>query len=462
MKLFEETLKKHQVRLERFDGKKFTALVDGKNFDISNLSESGMMIKDYHGQKNFNLKVMYHETVVYEGNGRVARKIDNDSGIILDPFLKTDMLQAINRCESLYNQFTKSSKIHRDINTNYIHLVAEMRMFFDNAKHYLDELEEEIHTSSLDVKKSYWSIAENLIFPKMVNELKKYSAKIHKFTEGLSEDSYQIYKNYFQTCLLDYYKYSSFVSRSLDRPLGYAGDYVMMMQVYREDFDGITLFGKMINQWAINESSSESVRLRKTYLRERISKYIRSNDRELSIVSMACGPAMEVADLIDDLSHDELKRVSFILLDQDQEALTQVKRNINRSLIKNQKTANVYIVPMSVKRIFQDDPIFKEIANHGVDFLYTAGLYDYLTQPLAIEFTRRLFNSLNPNGQIIVGNFHPSNPSQTIGDFCGNWRLLHRDEKDMNELVEGLEVSESWLHFDELGIDVFLNAIKQG
>jgi hypothetical protein len=51
-----------------------------------------------------------------------------------------------------------------------------------------------------------------------------------------------------------------------------------------------------------------------------------------------------------------------------------------------------------------------------------------------IRLLNFIHDLLRPGGRVIVGNFHPSNRSRALMDHVFDWKLIHRDEGDMNRL----------------------------
>ncbi len=46
------------------------------------------------------------------------------------------------------------------------------------------------------------------------------------------------------------------------------------------------------------------------------------------------------------------------------------------------------------------------------DLIYCAGLFDYLSDPVAKITTRKLYDALKPKGKLIIGNFSITYPHQ--------------------------------------------------
>src|SRR5262249_42711567 len=109
---------------------------------------------------------------------------------------------------------------------------------------------------------------------------------------------------------------SDFLKRCRDQERGYPGDYltIQMMQ------DGIATskraFGRAVDAWSMDQPFAKAVRNGRTVVHQFLQK-IRagSGNAPISIVSLGCGPAAEIFDLID------LANLQFTLVDSDQGAL---------------------------------------------------------------------------------------------------------------------------------------------
>jgi extracellular factor (EF) 3-hydroxypalmitic acid methyl ester biosynthesis protein len=90
------------------------------------------------------------------------------------------------------------------------------------------------------------------------------------------------------------------------------------------------------------------------------------------------------------------------------------------------------------------------------DFVYSMGLFDYLTPPVARAVLARLFDLLAPGGVLLVGNYHASNPSRLYMEYWLDWCLYHRTEASFLELAADLPASRREITFDETGCQMFL------
>ncbi len=81
------------------------------------------------------------------------------------------------------------------------------------------------------------------------------------------------------------------------------------------------------------------------------------------------------------------------------------------------------------------------------DFVYAAGLYDYLPDAVAVKLTRKCVGMLRPGGTFLFANFSPETDVDGYMETFMNWALLLRSEHEMGliagESVTGADVKVS-------------------
>jgi hypothetical protein len=91
-------------------------------------------------------------------------------------------------------------------------------------------------------------------------------------------------------------------------------------------------------------------------------------------------------------------------------------------------------------------------ANPGeFDFVYAAGLFDYLNTPVAAALTRRMFEMTRPGGLMLIPNFLTGVRDTGYMEFFMDWRLVYRDHADMHALAAALPQNDlaSYQVFDD-------------
>ena len=107
----------------------------------------------------------------------------------------------------------------------------------------------------------------------------------------------------------------------------------------------------------------------------------------------------------------------FVALDQDADSLAHVNRAYAGTGVRT--------VQASVKSILSG-----KIAFEGFDFVYAAGLYDYLAERVATRFTRLMFDMLAPGGRLLVANFAPVLPEVGYMETFMDWKLIYRTAEE--------------------------------
>jgi hypothetical protein len=76
---------------------------------------------------------------------------------------------------------------------------------------------------------------------------------------------------------------------------------------------------------------------------------------------------------------------------------------------------------------------------------------------LADRFAATCVDHLRPGGRVILGNFHPDNPTKAMMDHVLDWKLIHRSEDDMNRLFRSSKFGRPCdeIRFEEQRINLF-------
>ena len=68
------------------------------------------------------------------------------------------------------------------------------------------------------------------------------------------------------------------------------------------------------------------------------------------------------------------------------------------------------------------------------DFIYCAGLFDYLSEPTCKAMVRLFHQWLRPGGLIVVANMNDAKPFRNMVEFLLDWHLIYRDSRFMAAL----------------------------
>jgi len=217
-----------------------------------------------------------------------------------------------------------------------------------------------------------------------------------------------------QTLLEDPYTW-----RAYTKPRGYAGDAEMLDFLYTQKVPpGTSNAGEAVFRGTTGLPNGQSVVDRRNRLAKRIDRVCdsRPNPR---ILSIACGHLREAQQsaAVQNKSVGE-----FIALDQDEDSLAIVA--------SEQSCFGIRTVQASVISVIR-----KNVAFENLDFVYAAGLLDYLSESLSRRLIKVAFEMLSPGGRLLVANFTPDNHGRAYMECFMDWNLIYRNEAEMEALT---------------------------
>ena len=95
------------------------------------------------------------------------------------------------------------------------------------------------------------------------------------------------------------------------------------------------------------------------------------------------------------------------------------------------------------------------------DFIYCAGLFDYLPDRTCKQLSSIFYDWLLPNGLLVVTNVYNSKPFRHMLEFILDWHLIYRDKKK-GELLAPQNASAEQVRVinDETGVNLFIEVRK--
>jgi extracellular factor (EF) 3-hydroxypalmitic acid methyl ester biosynthesis protein len=339
----------------------------------------------------------------------------------------------------------------KEINENFKNLTLELYYFLKNLEEDINQFQIENFLFSREEIEQY----ENKIIESTTNHLKNYILKFLNNLENkiahLSEEEKKQHYSYFRQICGNFFDQSYLAYRAYHKLPGYAGDHQTIQLIYDNKPRGKTLFAKCMDNFFLSALESEAVRNRSKYLEKKIKHFIKQNNRA-KIVSFGCGTAQEIRNLL--LNQPSLLKDSEIhLIDQDVEALKNAQKLIKKILTEKQTNSNIYYHNWGIKNILKNGFTFGK-----ADFIYSAGVYDYLSDKVCYKLTSTFFDLLNSNGMIIIGNFNTNTPEHLVRTIILDWNLNLRDKKKLLELFS--PIGKLKIESEPLNINLFVNIFK--
>ncbi|MBS9722039.1 class I SAM-dependent methyltransferase [Tianweitania sp. BSSL-BM11] len=215
-----------------------------------------------------------------------------------------------------------------------------------------------------------------------------------------------------------------FTRWSFEKPRGYSGDAQLLDFIYRHPSaqDAITAaspVGQTLYQITSASQSSAAVRERRDLLTTYVDEVGETLGGGAEVLTIAAGHLRE-ANSSAALRNGQLAR--WVALDQDPLSVGSMMRDF----------AGTAVEPMdgSVAGLLTDTYELGQF-----DFVYAAGLYDYLPRKVAIRLTKKCMQMLKPKGTFLFANFAAGIPDDGFMETFMNWSLLLRSEEEMWDII---------------------------
>ncbi len=211
--------------------------------------------------------------------------------------------------------------------------------------------------------------------------------------------------------------------RSYRRPRGYSGDAEMLDMIYDHDAHSLCLSGtaKAVFQYTAGDGRSpKAVRNRREIL-ARIIDDICLHTEQARILSVAGGHLRE-AELSQALAEQRI--ADWVAIDQDAQSVDECRRRYSGLPVRPLRG--------TVREILAGK---KSIGKF--DFVYAAGLFDYLSDPVAKALVSTMASLLAPGGKLLMANFAPSHVDSGYMEAFMDWRLIYRTGEEIQKLFAG-------------------------
>lgn len=303
----------------------------------------------------------------------------------------------------------------------------------NQGRHLLDQTFEQIHRDPLAVAHTMSNLLDGLhkvrhaVAPEQWQSFCKEVVPQHRLTQVISEDP--------------------FTTHSVRKPRGYAGDAELLDYIYGHRQAPASSVGKTIFNFTTNTPASRAVRNRANMIAKIIDRMAEERG-PIRVLSIACGHLRE-ADMSEAVR--EGKVAEYVAFDQDQRSIAHVNERLGG---KNVRTVEGSVVDLLKGR--HDDL-------GGFDFVYAAGLYDYLTQRLATRMTTWMFNATRPSGMTLLTNYLRDIGGDGYMEAFMQWELIFRSPEELADTTRRIpanQIASTKTYVDDDNMIVFVEVHK--
>lgn len=231
---------------------------------------------------------------------------------------------------------------------------------------------------------------------------------------------------------------------SLRKPHGYTGDYEIIDRIYREHVTD----DPALRNWDLYfqaQAGPRAVRHRKAYFVSLAEAAVRaSGGGPLHILDVASGPGRDVAEFLARGFHC----VTVECVDTDPNAIAYA-----RGLCR----------PFLDRVSFKEANALRYSTDKRFGLVWSAGLFDYFGDKGFKFVLGRLLDTLDNDGELVVGNFSTRNSSRDYMEVVGDWPLFYRSAEDLHRLARecGVAAEDVRVGEEPTGVNLFLH-VKRG
>lgn len=422
------------------DGRKFSNLVihlNGEDFDLGPcqlISEPN--IDGYDGQLIF-LKDVYDLQSLFS-DGRTVK--------LQKAFVNLPLVLA------------HKEKIRQSFKGYTANLTYDLNVY----KSFFDKMDAEYSTEPSDIQHFVQEAIINTEGRKFMRFLDDKLDELEHVVADFSKEEHECHGFYFRKQLWNIIMCSPLMKRTNLKPRGYAGDSEIMRMIYLNDYEGESTFSKLMHKHPLEQPGAHAVRNRRKLITQTLTNFQSNNPtlprERLKVLSVASGAAVEIEDVV--VSPEDCEKYHFILLDQDRAALHEAATLVGQVEKRLGAKIEVEFLNGSVRTMLATRQLTERWEQ--LDFIYSTGLFDYLTPPVAAALIGRFYRLLKAGGEMLIGNFHILNPSRVYMEYWNDWVIYHRTEEEFMDLLRDAQPAEKSISFEDTGCQMFLHVQKAG
>jgi len=419
--------------------------------------------------KDFRIRL--NGQLVYEGEAVVSSIVNTGVLLVCEATLgngwkEVDFLAnpqggggLVTQFDGFVDDWKRAHHVSADFKLN----VADMQNMLIGMKRWLEQIDLGIRSTPTGDPMALEREVISEIEQRMVEEMHPLMTDFENSARSISLMDMPAHKFYIRRQIHPLVLCSPFTYRTYTKPLGYAGDYEMVNMMLRNPYEGGSLFAKILNNVFLETAPVVAHRNRINYLSAMLEKEAQrcvQEGRRLKVLNLGCGPAQEIQSFIK--NNEICDQCDFTLIDFNTETLDNTTGILNDLITKRGLHTRIETIEKSVHQLLKQASRGDiEMEWESYDFVYCAGLFDYLSQKVCKKLVELLVKLLKPNGLLVFTNVASTNPSIGWMEYVLEWNLVYRNDWEMLDMIPlNGTVLESNLQRDESGVNLFLELRK--
>lgn len=377
-------------------------------------------------------------SAIYDGKAVVSSLVNTGLMLVVSATLVDawhDLAFVVSRRSDLRDTvraFIGEWEQSKQIRPGYQIAVSDIKSFLSQLSPWLDQVDiaDEEGPTKLSTEK-FEQLKESLL-PKVQELQQRFEYEARRVTP----DEFESHRLSAQRDLLPLMMRAPFFHRSYSKPLGYAGDYMMVKMMVEGERAGPTTYARIVNDFYLEIDLVKAHRNRLTLLERRLTELAsaaRDRNEKLAVLNVGCGPAIELVRFI--MNSPLSESCEFHLIDFNAETIAFAKDQIDRVKGESRRWPKTIFTQQSVHSLLKSAAQGVESNEPKYDFIYCAGLFDYLSDRVCQRLLSLFAQWTKPGGNVLATNVHPDNPTRFMMEHVIEWHLIHRTMEDLKGLA---------------------------
>ncbi len=325
-------------------------------------------------------------------------------------------------------------------------LLRRIKIYKHRAKEIEDYLNE--HPEEWGRFQNEFNEEINSIFREIMNYEKENMIKGNK-------NKVDKLKTLFVDKFRDVFSKGEYVSWSLRKPFGYAGDFKIIDDLYRNN-PTTKGFERLFDNYTQMSSIAVAVRNRKEDFKRLIMEHIdNKKNGDVRLMDLACGPCRIIKELFENEKFQKELAI-FDCYELEQKAIDYAKELLG-------SPENVNFFKENALKIALKKDIYA-MFNNKYDIIYSLGLFDYFNEEVATRLVSNLKKLLKHDGKLLVATVRDkySNPSVYFMEWAADWNLVYRSDEEFMRIFTnaGFAQNQLKIKYEQQGIINYIVASK--
>lgn len=414
--------------------------------------------------------VISNERTLYSGKAVVSNLVNagtmlvceaklDEAGLNLAAFTGTDSPRLADGFHAFLGEWQKVYQVLPEFKV----VMADMQTFLADLRLWLNQVELEIRCAPSGDRVELERRTAQELGASIVPAFDAMHERLEELSDRIEPERRPAHQTFAKRQLHPLVLCSPFAYRTFQKPLGYAGDYEMVNMILRDPHEGSSLFAKVVNLWFLSQWPARAHRHRVAYLKNQLmAESLRGARRgkPIRVLNLGCGPAGEVEQFL--AADGVADHAEFTLLDFNDETIQHTTRVLTETQRRLGRRTPIHIQKKSVHQLLKEGqkPVITG-AGRQYDFIYCAGLFDYLSDRTCRQVMNIFYDWLAPGGLLAATNVDACKPFRHMLEFVLDWHLIYRDPKMATALLPDRSSPENQsIKKDPTGVNVFIEVRK--